>query len=169
MTTDLLSSHLSEAAIVQNESLGAFVLWKFGLAFQDPDGYPATLPLVFLILPLVLHGPTLSVVLATQKISGFHLFVGKLGEKREDLLAVHGRAMALRHLTLESLMLGERSGLFRIEPSGAKLWSNGLSEGLRVPILPERVRRIVPACERLGYWFSGVPDQQVVHSLRVEF
>lgn len=169
MTADLRSPRLSEAEIVQNEALGAFALWRFGLSFQDREGYPATLPLAFLVLPLVLHGPTLSIVLSTHKASGLHLFVGKLGEKREDLLAVHGRAMSLRRLTLESLMLGEQSGLMRIEASTANVWANGLYEGRRAPVLPERIRRIAPACERLGHWFAGFSDQQVAHTLRVEF
>ena len=169
MNADLRSARLSEAAIVQNEALGAFALWKFGLAFQDRDGFSATLPLSFLVLPLVLHGPTLSTVLSTHKASGLHLFAGKLSERREDLLAVHGRAMALRQLTLKSLMLGEQSGLLSINSSTAVVRANGLLEGVRAPTLPERIRRIAPACERLGHWFAGLSDQQVAHTLRVEF
>jgi hypothetical protein len=169
MTADVHSSRLSETAIVQNEALGAFALWKFGLAFQDRDGYPTTLPLMFLVLPLILHGPTLSMVLSTFKASGLHLFAGKLGEKREDLLAVHGRALTLRPLTLSSLMMAEQSSLIRIDPSTARVWANSLHEDMPTPNLPERIRRIGPACERLGHWFAGLSDQQVAHTLRVEF
>lgn len=169
MIADLRLPRLSEPAVVQNEALGAFALWKFGLAFQNRDGHTATLPLSFLVLPLVLHNPTLNIVLGTYKASGLHLFAAKLGEKREDLLAVHGRAMALRRLTLASLMLGEQAGLLRIEPSTATIWANGLHDDMRIPALPERIRRIAPASERLGHWFAGVSDQQVAHTLRVEF
>jgi hypothetical protein len=169
LTEQLRSVRLNETAIIQNEALGAFALWTFGLSFFERDGYPVSLPIAFLVLPLVLHGPTLNLVLSTNKASGLHLFVGKLSEKREDLLAVHGRAIALRQLSLGSLMLGEQSGLLRIDPTTASLWSNGLLEGQRAPILPERIRRIAPACERLGHWFAGFSDQQVAHALRVEF
>jgi hypothetical protein len=169
VTAQLRSRQLNETAIVQNEALGAFAIWKCGLSYQERDGHPASLPLAFLVLPLVLHEPTLNTVLSTNKASGLHLFVGKLSEKREDLLVVHGRAMALRQLTLRSLMLGEQSDLLRIDPSTATLWANGLPEGQRSPTLPERIRRIAPACERLGHWFAGFSDQQVARALRVEF
>lgn len=160
---------LSEAAIVQNEALGAYALWKFGLGFQERDGRAATFPLAFLILPLILHGPTLGMVLSTHKASGLHLFAGKLGEKREDLIAVHGRAMALRQLTLESLVRAEQSGLIRIEPTTATIWAVGPYDGMGVLALPERIRRMTLACEKVGYWFAGLSDQQVAHTLRVEF
>lgn len=163
------SPRLSEAALVQNEALGAYALWKFGLGYQDRDGRAAALPLAFLVLPLILHGPTLAMVLSTHKASGLHLFAGKLGDRREDLLAVHGRALALRRLTLESLVCAEQSGLIRIEPAMASIWSYGPYDDMGVPVLPERIRRLGPACERIGYWFAGLTDQQVVHTLKVEF
>ena len=160
---------LSEAALVQNEALGAYALWKFGLGYQDRDGRAATLPLAFIVLPLVLHTPTLAMVLSTPKASGLHLFAGKLGDKREDLIAIHSRATALKRLTLDSLMTAEQCGLVRIDPTTASIWSNGPYDGLHIPELPERIRRFGPACERIGYWFSGLTDQQVAHTLKVEF
>jgi hypothetical protein len=160
---------LSEAAIVQNEALGAYALWKFGLGFQERDGHAAALPLAFLVLPLILHGPTLAIVLSTQMASGLLLFAGKLGEKREDLIAVHGRALSLRQLTLESLVRAEQSGLIRIEPTAGTIWSIGPYDHMGIPAQPERIRHIAPACEKVGFWFAGLSDQQVVSTLRVEF
>lgn len=162
-------SHLSEAALVQNEALGAYALWMFGLGYQDRDGHPAALPLSFLLLPLILHSPTLKMILSTHKASGLHLFAGKLGETREDLLAIHDRALALRRLTLESLVRAEQSGLIRIEPTTATIWSYGPYDGLVEPTLPERIRKFGPACKRIGYWFAGLTGQQVANTLRVEF
>lgn len=163
------ATRLSEAAIVQNEALGAYALWRFGLGFQERDGQAVTLPLAFLLLPLVFHAPTLAMVLGTQKASGLHLFSGKLGEQREDLLAIHGRALALRQLTLSSLMVAERSRLVRIEPSTATIRAFSPHYERQAPPLPERIRRIVPACEKIGYWFAGMSDQQVAHTLKVGF
>lgn len=169
MTAGVRAARLSEAAIVQNEALGAYALWRFGLGFQERDGQAVTLPLAFLLLPLVLHAPTLAVVLGTQKASGLHLFAGKVGEQREDLLAVHGRALAFRQLTLSSLIVAEQSGLVRIESSTATVRAFSPHHGLQAPVLPERIRRISPACEKIGYWFSGLLDQQVAHTLKVAF
>lgn len=169
MTKASQSVRLNEAALVQNEALGAYALWKFGLGFQERDSRAATLPLAFLILPLVLHAPTLAMVLSTYKASGLHLFAGKLGEQREDLIAVHGRALALRQLSLESLMRAEQSSLIRIDPTTATMWAVGPYDDMVVPALPERIRRVGPACEKVGYWFAALSDQQVAHTLKVEF
>lgn len=160
---------LSEAALVQNEALGAYALWKFGLGFRERDDRAATLPLAFLILPLVLHTPTFAMVLSTHKTSGLHLFAGKLGERREELLAIHGRALALRQLGLESLMRAEQSGLIRIDPTTATMRAIGPYDDMAIPVLSERIRRIGPACEKIGYWFAALSDQQVAHTLKVEF
>lgn len=162
-------TRFSEAALIQNEALGAYALWKFGLGFQDRNGQAATLPLSFLVLPLVLHAPTLEMISSTYKVSGLHLFASKLSEQREDLLAIHGRALSLRQLSLESLMRAEQSGLIRINPLAAAIWAIGPYDEIAEPLLPERIRRIGPACEKVGYWFAGLTDQQVAHTLRVEF
>lgn len=169
MTVGTHTPRLSEAAIVQNEALGAYALWRFGLGYQERNGQAVTLPLAFLLLPLVLHAPTLAMVLSTQRASGLHLFAGKLGEQREDLLALHGRALALRQLTLGSIMVAEQSQLVRIEPSTATLWAFSPHHDLKAPALPERIRRISPACEKIGYWFAGLSDEQVAHTLKVGF
>lgn len=169
MTDGARVARLGEAAIVQNEALGAFAIWRFGLGFQERDGQAVSLPLAFLLLPLVLHAPTLAIVLSTQKASGLHLFAGKLGEQREDLIAVHGRALVLRQLTLGSLILAEQSRLVRIEPSTATVRAFSPHHELQAPELPERIRRIAPACEKIGYWFAGLSDQQVAHTLKVGF
>ncbi|WP_158890729.1 MULTISPECIES: three component ABC system middle component [unclassified Pseudomonas] len=160
---------LSEAALVQNEALGAYVLWKFGLGFQERDSRAATLPLAFMVLPLVLHAPTLGMVLSTYKSSGLHLFAAKLGEQREELFAVHERALALRQLSLESLMRSEQSGLLRIDPTTATMWAIGPHDDMTAPSLSERIRRIGPASEKIGYWFADLSDQQIAHTLKVEF
>ena len=169
MTGGARVARLGEAAIVQNEALGAYAIWRFILGFQERDEQAVPLPLAFLLLPLVLHAPTLAIVLSTQKASGLHLFAGKLGEQREDLIAVHGRALVLRQLTLGSLVLAEQSRLVRIEPSTATVRAFSPHDGLQAPALPERIRRIAPACEKIGYWFSVLSDQQVAHTLKVDF
>jgi hypothetical protein len=169
VTDSAREPRLSEAAIVQNEALGAYAIWQFGLGFQEREGQAVTLPLAFLLLPLVLHAPTLTMVLGTHRASGLHLFAGKLGEQREDLLAVHGRALAFRQLTLRSLMVAEQSRLIRIEPSTATVRAFSPHHELQAPVLPERIRRIAPACEKIGYWFAGLSDQQVAHTLKIGF
>ena len=119
----------SELEIVQNPALGAYVIWRFGLGFQSDDSRPSSLPLVFLVLPLLFHRQTLQVIGSTRKASGLTLFAAKLGEERENLLAVHERARLLRTLTFESLVLGIQGKLLSLDYGEASMRANTFSLG----------------------------------------
>ena len=162
-------SPLSEIEIVQNPALCAFVLWRFGLGFQSEDGRPAILPLAFLVLPLVLHRPTLEMINSTRKTSGLALFASKLGEQRELLFAVHERALALRHLTLQSIGMGVANRLLTLDYEAATLRANTLESDAPKPKLPERIRNFSSAADKIGYWFSKVTLNQVASTLAVGF
>jgi hypothetical protein len=160
---------LTELEIVQNPALGAFALWRFGVGFQADDGGPATLPLAFLVLPLLLHEPTLKHITSTQRASGLALFAAKLGQERENLLAVHDRALALRRLSLQSLAMGVSNRLLTLDYDAATLRANTADDSLRKPQLPERIRGFSNAAEKVGHWFSRLGLHQVASSLAVEF
>lgn len=160
---------LNELETVQNPALGAYAIWRFGLGFQEEEGRPAALPLAFVVLPLLLHRPTLEVIGSTRKTSGLALFAAKLGEERENLLAVHGRALALRKLTLQSIAMGLGARLLTISYDEATVRANTPESRIHKPVLPERIRGFTGAAEKVGYWFSKVGLYQVASTLRVEF
>lgn len=164
-----MSETLNELDIVQNPAIGAYTLWCFGLGFQNEDGNPATFPLVFLVLPLVLHKPTLEVISSTRKASGLALFAAKLGEKRENLLAVHERALALRRLSLQSIAMGVGSHLLTLDYTAATIRSNAPDSSLRKPKVPERIRDFSGAADKVGWWFSKLSVHQVASTLAVVF
>ena len=119
------SVELSPIAQVQNPAFGALLGWRFVRGFQSEK--PGELPvfhLLFLLLPVVLHRPTLEVIRSTNQSSGLARFVGKLGEERERLLAVHERALALRSLTLESIATGVAARLLWIDYENALVRAN---------------------------------------------
>jgi Family of unknown function (DUF6521) len=160
---------LTELEIVQNPALGAYVLWRFGIGFQSEDGRPAALPLAFLVLPLLLHQPTLKMIASTQKASGLALFAAKLGQERENLLAVHERALALRRLSLQSIAMGVNNRLLTLDYNAATLRANTADESLEKPSLPERLRGFSGAADKVGYWSSKLGLHQVALTLAVEF
>lgn len=164
-----LRRHLSESAIVQNPTLGAYGLWKFGLSFQAQEGKQAILPLTFLVLPLVLHRPTLELIVSTQKGSGLALFAAKLGERREDLLAVHDRVLMLRRLTLQSIGFGVTAKLMSINYDEATIRSNSQDSLVKAPTLPERIKWLAGATDKLGHWFSTLTPNQIALTLKVDF
>ena len=110
-----IADELSELQAVQNPALGAFLLWHFGDSYQAeiPRNWP--MPFAFLLLPIIFHAPTLSVVSSTYKSSGLALFAAKLGERQEELLAIHERAFVLRSLSLESIGIGTQTGLLSVD------------------------------------------------------
>jgi hypothetical protein len=162
------TSPLNEFEIVQNPALGAYAIWRFGLGFQSEEGRPATLPLAFLVLPLVLHRPTLEMINSTRKASGLALFAAKLGEERENLLAVHERALTLRRLTLQSIAMGVGGRLLTLDYVAATVRANTPEPTIRKPVLPERIKGFSGA-EKVGYWFSKLGLHQVASTLAVEF
>lgn len=162
-------AHLNEFEIIQNPALGAYTIWRFGLGYQSEQGRPATLPLAFLVLPLVLHRPTLETINSTRKASGLALFAAKLGEERENLLAVHERAFALRRLTLQSIAMGVGGRLLTLDYVAATVRANTSESTIRKPVLPERIKGFSGAAEKVGYWFSKLGLHQVASTLAVEF
>lgn len=169
LTETLGALPLTEIEIVQNPALCAFVLWRFGLGYQSEDGRSANLLLAFLVLPLVLHRPTLEMINSTRKASGLALFAAKLGEEREMLFAVHERAIVLRRLTLESIGMGVAGRLLTLDYDAATLRANTPEPNAPKPKLPERIRSFSGAADKIGYWFSKVTLNQVASTLAVEF
>jgi hypothetical protein len=164
-----VNSALTELELVQNPALGAHAIWRFGLSFQSEDGHLPTLPLAFLVLPLVLHRRTLETINSTRKASGFALFAAKLGEEREDLLAVHERALALRRLSLQSIAMGVGCRLLSLDYAAVTLRANTPDPSIRKPVLPERIQSLSSAADKIGYWFSKFGLHQVASTLAVEF
>jgi hypothetical protein len=164
------SSHYpDEISTVQNPALGAYALWRFALAFQAREDSEPSIPLAFLVLPLVLHEATRKVILSTNKASGFALFAGKLGEQREEILTIHDRVRQLRELTLESIVLGEQAGLLALDVDNASMRSRQLSVDEVPQELPAALNWINPACERVGHWFANLTDEHIARTLCVEF
>jgi hypothetical protein len=157
---------LNEAEIVQNSALGAALIWRFGIAYQaEKLSEPPPFPLAFLVLPICLHAPSLTAVLSTRRSSGLALFAAKVGETRENLLAVHHRVLALRRLSFESLGQGVRAGLLSINYAGASVRANESEQ----PQIPTRIKPIWDAADRFGHWSARLELSQVSSILRVDF
>lgn len=155
----------SPVALVQNPALGAYLLWKFGRAYQaEKVGDLPPIILFFLILPLVLHGPTVREIRSTYQSSGLSKLVSKLAEHRERLFAVHDRALAMRELTLQSIAVGVTTSLLHIDYVTAHVRSNEAT----TPVSPEKLKHHANAAEKLGRWFARLPPGQVFSLLEVE-
>ena len=104
---------------------------------------------------------------STRKLSGLPLFAAKLGGEHENLLAVQNRALAFRPLSLQSIALAANRGLVTIDYSAALFRSN--TPDKKAPIVPERIRGMTPAAQKIGSWFSKMSVHQIASTLRVQF
>lgn len=151
--------------IVQNSAFGAQLLSTFGKAYQA-EALGGLLPLTpyFLVLPIVLHGPTMRVVKSTNLSSGLAKFVAKLADEREQLLAVHSRALTMRNLTLQSIGSGIAASLLSVDYATANVRANDIV----LPKPPERLRHHLASAEKFGRWCGRLPANQVFSLLQVE-
>ena len=137
----------SPVALVQNSAFGSLLLWRFGRSYQgEKVGDLPPLTSFFLVLPLLLHGPTLRDIRSTYQSSGLSKFVSKLAEHREQLFAVHERTLAMRELTLQSVATGIATKLLHVEYTTAHVRSNEA----KPPALPERLKIMSMARISLG-------------------
>ncbi len=156
---------LTEIEKVQNPALGAWLLWEYGRRYQTTvSSEPSHFLLFFLVLPICLHRSTLEAVNSTQEKSGLGKFCEKIGNKREELLAIHERALKLRALTLSSMSFGVRAGLFDIN------YKSGVIRSLehRAPRPPERVKPHAKCAVKLGAWFEAIDAINVFTALKVD-
>ncbi|NLS07649.1 hypothetical protein HGP14_30790 [Rhizobium sp. P32RR-XVIII] len=155
----------SSIALVQNPAFGALLLWTFGKAYQqEAVARTAQLPAFFLVLPLVYHAATLKHITSTYSSSGLAQVARKLGEERELLIAIHGRAVKMRDLTLASIATGVSSTLLHVEYKTGHVRSNEA----RPPKNPERLKYHVSGADKLGRWFARLPPEQPFSLLWVE-
>ncbi|ESZ23039.1 hypothetical protein X734_27990 [Mesorhizobium sp. L2C084A000] len=156
---------MSAVGLVQNPAFGSLLLWSFGSGFQaERVGDLPVLTQFFLVLPLVLHGPTVRTIRSTNQSSGLAKFISKLAEERERLFAVHDRALAMRSLTLESMAAGIATKLLSVDYNTAAVRSNEV----KLPPPPDRLKHHVASAEKLGRWLARLPPNQGFSLLQVE-
>lgn len=161
---------LSETEIVQNPAIGAFLIWHFALGYQEEGVDAVPLPLAFLLLPMLLHRRTFDEIASTRKGSGLTLFAAKFDKDREVLMELHGRALQLRPLSLQSIGVAATARLIRVDYCAAAI--HGFPADLldvKKPSLPERLKGFAPAATKVGYWFSKFGIQQIASTLRIDF
>lgn len=158
---------------VQNPAIGALLLWRFAVGFQRSrsDGASCPLPLIFLVLPILLHQDSAELVQSTQQGSGLRSFVAKFGETQRGasdyLLAIHERASVMRPLSAESLRVALAVKLLALDRRAAAL--PALSTTVPRLGIPDSVRVLIRDAEKLGAWCSQLTLHEVASILKVRF
>jgi|ERR1017187_1419227 hypothetical protein len=167
-----MDSLTREVRNVQNPALGAGLLWRFACGYIESHSTrdPVPLPLAFLVLPIVFHERSEELVAGTQRASGLRAFAAKFGNSdnsmQDVLLAVHGRMLALRNLTRESLQVALATRLLSLETTGTLV---ALSQTRAIAGIPDDVRHLMRSAEKLGHWCSLLTIHEVATTLKVRF
>lgn len=168
-----MSALAEEVRHVQNPALGSLVLWSFvrGYTNAKGDGTGCPLPLLFTVLPIVLHAETLVHVKSTQVGSGLRGFAAKFSKVPESgkdlLLSVHERALILRPLSLESLQIAAHARLLSVDSERAEVYS--LTTTFPQLGISGTVRALSKDAEKVGRWCAALTLVEVSSVLQVRF
>jgi hypothetical protein len=162
-----------ETKNVQNEAIGAVLLWRFTVGYEHGSNVrsPAPLPLLFIVLPVLLHEETFQHVKSTQQRSGLRAFTEKFSESKtskEDLvLAIQRRALEMRQLTTKSIALAISSNLIGLDcerSAAIALTSTTMRFGV-----PQSIRPMLSGAEKLGQWCSSLSLYEISVILKTRF
>jgi hypothetical protein len=162
----------TEVRNIQNPALGAGLIWRFvcGYVNEHTTSNPVPLPLVFLVLPTILHQQTEGFVQSTQKSSGLRAYAVKFGAakncKQDLLLAINNRMLTLKNLSLESLRIAIATRLVHLETDATVF---PLSKTKAIAGIPADVRHMMSNAEKLGAWCAPLTIHEIATTLRVRF
>lgn len=165
-----MSSLSSEVRNIQNPALGAVALWQFVRGYEGASqtNQPVPLPLMFLVLPIVLHREIRSFVSSTRK--GLRAFASKFGEskhsKQDLLLSIHGRADLMKELSIESLRVGIATSLISMNKDGTAF---SVARGKCPTKLDDTTQLILSASAKLGSWCEPLTIPEIGSILFVRF
>lgn len=158
-----------EAQNVQNPALGAAILWRFccSYASSHPTNDPPALPILFLVLPIVLHQAVAELLRRTRPSSGLRAFAAKFGDasvsKQDLLLQIHDRSLRWRSMTLQSLELAAAGHLVHLSDAGFVMpLSKAKPRGLA-----DEVKQLMADAEKLGTWCAQLNLHEITTTLKV--
>ncbi|MBN8615640.1 MAG: hypothetical protein J0L92_33905 [Deltaproteobacteria bacterium] len=164
-----MSSLSTEVENVQNPAIGAVILWRFccGYVAAHPTSASPPLPLLFFVLPVVLHKATSEFVRRTRLASGLRAFASKFGEaavsKQDVLLQLQDRARRWRPLTLQSVELGSACHLLCLRATAEVTpLTRSAVRGATA-----EVNRLLGDAEKLGTWCGSLSLHEVTNALKV--
>ena len=162
-----------ETRAVQNPALGAMLLWRCcsGYHSASKSASPMPIPLLFLVLPILMHEETGQLLVSTRVQSGLKKCVEKFhiaaNAKTDLILAIAPRARDMSQLTLSSLQIAIASNLVALDVAQAGTFP--LSKTPPVLGIPGSVRPLLNGADKLGTWFAQVSLYEIGILLEVSF
>jgi Family of unknown function (DUF6521) len=162
-----------EVRQVQNPALGALLEWRFAFGYSKSrlDASACPLPLLFLVLPLLLHEETYRHIVSTRSTTGLRGFAAKFGTSSSNegdiLLALHDRVRSMRPLSFESLQIAYVSRLLAIDILYGTVFS--LTSTFPKSQLSESILPLTRNAEKVGTWCAALTLPEIASILKVRF
>ena len=162
----------TEVRNIQNPALGAGLVWRFvcGYVAAHSNRNPVPLPLVFLVLPVLLHRKTAEFVECTNKASGLRVCAAKFGAakqcKQDLLLAINQRMLELKGLSTESLRMALATRLVHLETDATLIPLSKTKAGSGIP---DEIKSMLNNAEKLGAWCAPLTMHEIAMTLKVRF
>lgn len=153
--------------LVQNPALGATLVWRFVEGYTSMGvSRPPSLPLLFMVLPIVYHKELRDVAISTFPSSGLRLFAGKFKTEQEVLYGIQDRMLRLKELSLASISIALQCGLISVDTASAEVSS--LRHKAPKDVSTD-IKKMLKSAEKLGHWCKELTLQEVQAILRIKF
>lgn len=148
-----------EVRTLFNPMFCAFVLDASVAAYSKENDKGMQLPLLFLVLPLVLHSKTRS-ILPKAKSSNLGLWSK---DNENDLLMLAKRVSSLNRTTLQSLALLQMNS--HVEIQGSRILHSKKMNGVTSYLnLSEEIKEIHAKSQFVGRWFANSGDVAAIYT-----
>jgi hypothetical protein len=161
-----------EVHFTQNPALGAVLQWRFAVGFNEAhtsQGY-ASLPLLFVVLPAILHRETAEQIARTNKPSGLRGFVAKFSDssvsKQDVLINLHSRVEQWRQLSLDSFRTAIATSLVHLNHDGTVV---PLSQTPARGSVPLSIASLLREADKFGFWCGQLSLHEIANLLRIRF
>lgn len=161
-----------EAKNIQNSALGAVLLWRFAVGFEEnsPTRNHPPIPLLYLVLPLLLHGEIEKIIKSTNQASGLRTLVGKFSKaaisKNDLLLNIQKSALGMRKLSTDALRQAIAAKILSIIPE----------KGTAIPLsktsprgIPKSIQELLNQAEKFGKWCAELTIYEIAIIMKVGF
>lgn len=160
---------------VNNPVLGAYLIWQFVSEYQKEQKMHTEVhpSLAFLVLPILFHEDTRSIVTSTQRASGLHAAISKLyssDKKLTDIsMVIQNRVDIEKERTFESLLMALDSGLLFINKNTGHLIRSTSIKSQTESRLAKDITPLVRGAKKLGFWFSQLSINEINKIIKVGF
>ncbi|QDU14015.1 hypothetical protein CA11_18190 [Gimesia maris] len=156
-----------EREVSQNLVLASWALWgatsRYDEEVNSERGVP--FPQMFLVLPLVFHKKSASIIQAKQMTEGS--FYRALTDNRTLIVGLQQRVQNYSDITMKALNLSFASKLLLLDKDSLEIAPGRKS--LPAGTQENDVKIIIKASKRIGYWLAITDFSVVCKLLRIRF